>query len=122
MKRIVAISMILSLLASLAGMVGYVKEGHAATGAFVHPGILHTQADFDRMTQMVNAGTQPYLDGYNQLVNSSLSSSNWPPRATETIIRGGTGDRCDRHFYRPPGYLRYRNRILQTRRRKRFHL
>ncbi|MDQ0059040.1 RICIN domain-containing protein [Paenibacillus harenae] len=92
MKKIIAISMILSLLASLAGMIGFVNEGHAATTAFVHPGILHTQADFDRMTQMVNAGTQPYLDGYNLLVNSSLSSSNWTPRATDTIIRGGTGD------------------------------
>ncbi|XEC94420.1 RICIN domain-containing protein [Paenibacillus tarimensis] len=89
-KKIIAVSMIVSLLAT---MIGFVNEGEAATtGPFVHPGILHTQADFDRMGQMVNAGTQPYLDGYNRLVNSSLSSSNWTPRATDTIIRGGTGD------------------------------
>ncbi len=89
MKKILAFSIILSLLVS---MIVYVNEGQAATSPFAHPGILHTQADFDRMTQMVNAGTQPYLDGYNQLVNSTLSSSNWTPRATATIIRGGTGD------------------------------
>jgi hypothetical protein len=54
--------MILSLLVSV---IGYVKGGKAeAATAFAHPGILHTQADFDRMKQMVNAGTQPYLDGY----------------------------------------------------------
>ncbi|WP_084134630.1 RICIN domain-containing protein [Paenibacillus harenae] len=89
MKRILAVSMILCLLAS---MIGFVDKGQAAATDFVHPGILHTQADFDRMKQMVNAGTQPYLDGYNKLVSSPLSSSNWTPRATDTIIRGGTGD------------------------------
>ncbi|MDQ0874528.1 hypothetical protein QFZ77_003187 [Paenibacillus sp. V4I3] len=88
MRKILAFSIILSLLVS---MIGYVNEGKAAT-AFVHPGIMQTQADFDRMTQMVGAGTQPYLDGYNQLVGSPLSSSNWTPRATATINRGGTDD------------------------------
>jgi hypothetical protein len=89
MKKILSFSVIVSLLLS---MIVFVNEGQASTGNFVHPGILHTQADIDRITQMVNAGTQPYLDGYNQLVGSSLSSTNWTPRATETIIRGGTGD------------------------------
>ena len=91
MKKILSFSIILSLLVSMIGFVN-VREAEASTGPFVHPGLLHTQADFDRMTQMVNAGTQPYLDGYNQLVNSTLSSSNWTPRATATIIRGGAGD------------------------------
>lgn len=91
MKKIFTFSIILSLLVSVIGFVNE-KEVEASTGPFVHPGLLHTQADFDRMKQMVNAGTRPYLDGYNQLVNSSLSSSNWIPRATDTIIRGGTGD------------------------------
>ncbi|WP_308368101.1 MULTISPECIES: RICIN domain-containing protein [unclassified Microbulbifer] len=81
MKKLLAFTFVICL---LGGTRGY--------AAFEHPGILHTQADFDRMSQMVNAGTQPYLDGYNQLANSSLSSSDWTPRATDTIIRGGTGD------------------------------
>ena len=91
MKKMLAFSIMLSLLVSV---IGFISESQveASTGPFVHPGLLHTQADFDRMTQMVNAGTQPYLDGYNQLVNSTLSSSNWTPKATATITRGGTGD------------------------------
>ncbi|MDQ6417912.1 AbfB domain-containing protein [Paenibacillus sp. LHD-117] len=88
-KRVWTITIVLSLWVSLLGGVGEQKA--AAAPAFAHPGLLHTQADFDRMTQMVNAGTQPYLDGWNQLVNSPLSQSGWTPRATETIIRGGTG-------------------------------
>ncbi|WP_199619402.1 RICIN domain-containing protein [Paenibacillus alkalitolerans] len=90
MKKILAFSMILCFLAS---MIGNVREGQAATtGPFVHPGILHTQADFDRMKQMVEAGTEPYWSGFEKLKSSPLSASGWTPRATETIIRGGDGD------------------------------
>ncbi|WP_339277688.1 RICIN domain-containing protein [Paenibacillus sp. FSL W8-0426] len=64
----------------------------AAEPDFVHPGLLHTEEDLVRIKQMVAAGEQPYLDGWNQLVNSPLSAAGWTPRATATIIRGGTGD------------------------------
>lgn len=92
MKRFLAFSVILSLMFNLIGFVMEEKTAEAAPAAFAHPGLLHTQADLDRMKQMVNAKTQPYLDGWNQLVNSSLSQAGWTPRATATIIRGGTGD------------------------------
>lgn len=91
MKRILAFAVAIALLVSMMAYVNEDQTAQAAT-AFVHPGILQTQADFDRMKQMVNAGTQPYLDGYQQLANSPLSSANWTPRATAAITRGGTGD------------------------------
>ncbi|WP_228745243.1 AbfB domain-containing protein [Paenibacillus sp. S150] len=91
MKKSVVVTLILSFLVSMGGLFVEERTAAAAT-AFTHPGLLHTQADFDRMKQMVNAGTQPYLDGWNQLVNSPLSQSGWTPRATATITRGGTGD------------------------------
>jgi hypothetical protein len=88
-KKVVALTLMLALWASLFGSMG---KGEAATPApFVHPGLLHTQADFERMKQMVDTGAQPYLDGWNQLLNSPLSHAGWIPRATETIVRGGTG-------------------------------
>ncbi len=78
------------------GLVTFIKTNNTtvttAAADFVHPGILHTQADFDRMKQMVDGQQQPYLNGWNQLVNSTYSQSDWTPRATATIIRGGTGD------------------------------
>ncbi|MGH1555371.1 hypothetical protein ACRAWF_36645 [Streptomyces sp. L7] len=35
-----------------------------ASGGLAHPGMLHTQADFDRMATEVKAGTAPYKAGY----------------------------------------------------------
>ncbi|WP_081972183.1 RICIN domain-containing protein [Paenibacillus borealis] len=92
MKKFVMILFILTLAAGLTGLVPVKQAEAAPAGGFAHPGLLHSQADFDRMRQMVNAGTQPYLDGWNQLMNSPLSQAGWTPRATATIIRGGTGD------------------------------
>jgi hypothetical protein len=53
--------------------------------------LLHTQADFDRMAARVRAGTQPWQAGWNRLVANAHSQSTWKPRATATIVRGGTG-------------------------------
>lgn len=92
MKKSFLLALVFSLLFSLGGLNVEGKAEAAEAGAFVHPGLLHSDNDFNRMKQMVNAGTQPYLDGWNQLVNSPLSQSGWTPRATATIIRGGTGD------------------------------
>ncbi len=59
--------------------------------AFAHPGILSTQADFDRMAAKVSAGAQPWTNGYNALTSDGYSQLGWTPRPTQTVIRGGTG-------------------------------
>ncbi|WP_256709389.1 RICIN domain-containing protein [Paenibacillus sp. FSL H8-0548] len=92
MKKAIAYSIILSLWVSMIGFVMDDNSAAAAATTFAHPGLLHTQTDFDRMKLMVDTGTQPYLNGWTQLVNSPLSQSGWNPRATATISRGGTGD------------------------------
>ncbi len=57
---------------------------------FIHPGILHTQADFDRIKQQLAEGNPAVTAGYNKLLNNSLATrmeGQWGP--TETIVRGG---------------------------------
>jgi RNA polymerase sigma factor (sigma-70 family) len=58
-----------------------------ATG-FVHPGLLHTDADFARMTAKVNAGAQPWAAGWKRLTGSSLSQSTWKANPQVTVYRG----------------------------------
>lgn len=65
---------------------------HSAAAQFVHPGGLHTQADFDRMKAKVAANQSPWVDSYNQLTTTYLAQTGWPWNPVTQIIRGGTGN------------------------------
>ncbi|WP_084187041.1 alginate lyase family protein [Andreprevotia chitinilytica] len=63
----------------------------AQANSFVHPGALHTQADFDRMKSHVAQGAQPWLDGWNRLLSNNHASLNWKPRPLAEVYRGKDG-------------------------------
>lgn len=46
----------------------------ASAQSFVHPGLLHTQADFDRMKTKVDANAEPWKSGWDVLTANSHSS------------------------------------------------
>lgn len=71
---------------------GFVARAPMARAAVAHPSLLHTEDDFARMREKVRAGEQPWTGSWDKLVRSRNSQSNWGPRATSVIIRGGTGD------------------------------
>jgi hypothetical protein len=89
------------LLVSLPGCSGSPSEGDAnaagtlasapAARTFVHPGLLHTEADFARMRDKVAAQAQPWLDGWNALTSNGRSQLGATPRPLVTIVRGGDG-------------------------------
>ena len=64
-------------------------EAHEDT-AFVHPGVLNTEADLSRIAKAVESGEEPYLSGYNALISNPYAQIG-APRAVETITRGGSG-------------------------------
>ncbi|MCX5371723.1 alginate lyase family protein [Streptomyces sp. NBC_00015] len=64
----------------------------AAPATFTHPGMLHNAGDINRAKVRVAAGADPWLSGWNRLTANSHSQAGWSPRATATIIRGGTGE------------------------------
>ena len=59
--------------------------------AFVHPGLLHKQADFDRMKSKVGAGAEPWSSGWNMLIANGHSGLGWQPNPADTVYRGSDG-------------------------------
>jgi hypothetical protein len=64
------------------------SDGGTGVQPFVHPGLLHTQADFDRMGQKVGAQASPWIDGWNRLTNNSHAKLTWTPNPQVVISRG----------------------------------
>ncbi len=64
-----------------------------AAGTFVHPGLLNTAADFERMRTNVALGQEPWLSNFNALDASWMSANgSWGSHAQATITRGATND------------------------------
>jgi hypothetical protein len=64
------------------------KPVAAAAAALTHPGLLHTQADFDRMAAKVTANAQPWTVGWDRLIANSHSQSTWKANPQATVYRG----------------------------------
>lgn len=56
--------------------------------SFVHPGLLHTQADFDRMKAKVAAGARPWIDDWRRLIANPHASLGWTPHPQIVVRRG----------------------------------
>jgi hypothetical protein len=56
---------------------------------FIHPGGMHTAADFARMKTKVATNAQPWLDGWNKLLANSHAQLTWTPNPKGQIIRAG---------------------------------
>jgi hypothetical protein len=68
------------------------SSGAAGTpGAFVHPGLLFQRADLERMRDMVAAGMEPYVTGWNRLRTDSRTSLDYTPTAFAVVVRDPAG-------------------------------
>ena len=56
---------------------------------FIHPGGLHTQADFDRVKAQIAAGNKTVKSAYQKLTSAAYSQSNVQTSPVEVIVRGG---------------------------------
>jgi hypothetical protein len=63
----------------------------ATPGGFVHPGLLHSASDLERMKAKVAAGVQPWKAGWDRLVANPHSSPRWMPRPVPVVYRGYNG-------------------------------
>jgi hypothetical protein len=60
----------------------------ARAQGFLHPGLLHTEADFSRMRSAVAEQRQPWLQDWQMLIANHHASLDWNPRAAPVIYRG----------------------------------
>jgi hypothetical protein len=60
----------------------------ASAAAFVHPGMLHTSVDINRMATQVAAGAQPYLAGWNRLTANAHAANTWKATPLAIVYRG----------------------------------
>jgi hypothetical protein len=58
----------------------------AGNRPFVHPGLLHTRADLDRIRQKVAAGAEPWRGGFEQLRDDGQSRFDWKLRGPFAVV------------------------------------
>ncbi|MCX7008136.1 MAG: alginate lyase family protein [Kiritimatiellaeota bacterium] len=66
--------------------LGWVAVAAEAPAVFVHPGLLHTRADLERMKQKVAQGTEPWKSGFEVLRKDFQSQANWRLRGPFTVV------------------------------------
>ena len=63
-------------------------QATAAGAGLVHPGMLHTRTDLDRMAKKVKAGAAPYTAGFARLTANRHAQSGWTANPQATVYRG----------------------------------
>lgn len=58
---------------------------------FIHPGGMHTQADFDRVKQQLKNGNPTVTSAYNLLKRAAYAQPGVTTAPSEQIVRGGNG-------------------------------
>ena len=64
---------------------------------FVHPGLLHTQQDFDRMRTKVASGAAPWTQGWQKLVANRHASLAWKANPQTVVYRGKDGSHAENY-------------------------
>lgn len=71
-----------------------------ARAQFVHPGGLHTQADFDRMAAKVAAGADPWSTTYQKLLADPHAQLTWTAAPVGVLCRTGNTAICRNNYTR----------------------
>ncbi len=72
--------------------VTFHSVAQSADRGFIHPGGLHTQADFDRVKAQIKAKNQTVVKAYNKLRAAEYAQASVQTYPVETIVRGGSGE------------------------------
>lgn len=56
---------------------------------FIHDGMIHKKADFERIKKKLEEGKEPWVSGYSKLTANSRAQLTYSPNPVTTLIRGG---------------------------------
>ncbi|MFJ8595664.1 alginate lyase family protein [Streptomyces sp. NPDC093598] len=70
------------------GATALATPAGAADAPLLHPGLLHTRADLDRMAGKVKAGARPYAAGFAELTANRHAQSGWQANPQAVVYRG----------------------------------
>lgn len=87
MKTTIVAAAFASLLFS-AVIVCAAESGRTDAKPFVHPGMLHSAADLDRMKKNVEEGVEPWAGAWREFQKSQYVANTYAPRPLETVGRG----------------------------------
>lgn len=81
----------LSKVAVLLGALSMSIDGQASStlpaDAFIHPGLLQTQADFTRIREKLANQNPPWLAGWQKLIANPHASLAWQPNPVSVLNR-----------------------------------
>jgi len=69
----------------------------SSSAGFVHPGLLHSDADFSRMQSKVEAYAEPWITGWYKLTNNSHSFLQYTPSPQAIFYRGYDGTHVENY-------------------------
>ncbi|MFF5076868.1 alginate lyase family protein [Actinoplanes sp. NPDC000266] len=88
MRRRALLAAFTALVAATATFGVRLMSADAAPIAFAHPGVLVSRAQLDFVKGKVNAGAQPWLSAYNQMMASRYASLSRTPAPRATVECG----------------------------------
>jgi len=81
---------LLTLFLFVVSLTAYAQTAEYDTDrGFLHPGGLHTQADFDRIKQQLKDGNARVKSAYQKLTSAAYAQASVQTYPVETIVRGG---------------------------------
>lgn len=116
-RRTIALAVLLAVCCSRREVFSESKAD-GSPGKFVHPGLLHTRADIDRIRQRSDcvphgpAGEEPWKSGFQKLRTHEQSRSDWKLRGPFPLVTRETGNTAGNAQMVADGNAAYQNALM----------
>jgi hypothetical protein len=93
-------------------LLAALRADAAPAREFVHPGILHTRADLERIRSRVASGSAPWKSGFEKLKSDSQSQSDWKVRGPFEVVSRDANNNLHNADLALDGNAAYQNALM----------